>query len=97
MKGILSRQRQAIEELDAANKRLREMNRQIDDSSRYASLLLQSTRPGPQLSELFVMITITCSGSHAIMWVAITVFSTVMINDVLPVSLTALAMACRGR
>jgi hypothetical protein len=46
LKGILSRQRQAIEELDAANKRLREMNRQIDDSSRYAALLLKSIRPG---------------------------------------------------
>jgi hypothetical protein len=46
LKGILSRQRQAIEELDAANKRLREMNRQIDDSSRYAALLLKSIHPG---------------------------------------------------
>jgi hypothetical protein len=27
---------------------------------------------------------------------AITMFSTLMINDVLPLSLTALAMACRG-
>lgn len=43
-----------------------------------------------------MVITISCSGSHAILWMAITMFSTLMINDVLPLSLTALAMACRG-
>lgn len=72
------------------------MNQQIDDSSRYASLLLKLIRPGRQLSERFVVITISCSGSHAILWMGITMFSTLMINDVLPLSLTALAMACRG-
>jgi serine phosphatase RsbU (regulator of sigma subunit) len=51
--GVLYRQRQAIEELDAANKRLRDMNQQIDDSIRYAALLQKSILPDRQLSERF--------------------------------------------
>lgn len=51
--GVLARQRKAIEELDAANKRLREMNQQIDDSIRYAALLQKSILPDRQLSERF--------------------------------------------
>jgi methyl-accepting chemotaxis protein len=37
--GVLLRQREAIQELDAANSRLREVNQQIDDSIRHAALL----------------------------------------------------------
>jgi serine phosphatase RsbU (regulator of sigma subunit) len=51
--GVLCRQRLAIEQLDSANRRLREMNKQIDDSIRYAALLQQSILPDRQLSERF--------------------------------------------
>ncbi len=51
--GVLLRQRQAIEQLDSANQRLRDMNKQIDDSIRYAALLQKSILPDRQLSERF--------------------------------------------
>jgi serine phosphatase RsbU (regulator of sigma subunit) len=51
--GVLLRQREAIQELDAANSRLREVNQQIDDSIRYAALLQKSILPDRQLNERF--------------------------------------------
>jgi serine phosphatase RsbU (regulator of sigma subunit) len=51
--GVLVRQRLAIEQLDSANHRLREMNKQIEDSIRYAALLQKSILPDRQLSESF--------------------------------------------
>lgn len=51
--GVLLRQREVMQELDAANKRLREMNQQIDDSIRYAALLQKSILPDRQLNERF--------------------------------------------
>jgi phosphoserine phosphatase RsbU/P len=51
--GVLRRQRQAIEQLDSANRQLRHMNKQIDDSIRYAALLQKSILPDRQLDERF--------------------------------------------
>lgn len=51
--GVLLRQRRAIEQLDSVNRRLREMNKQIDDSIRYAALLQKSILPDRQLTERF--------------------------------------------
>jgi serine phosphatase RsbU (regulator of sigma subunit) len=51
--GVLRRQRLAIEQLGSANRRLSEMNKQIDDSIRYAALLQKSILPDRQLSERF--------------------------------------------
>lgn len=42
--GVLHRQRQAFEQLDLANQRLRDVNKQVDDSIRYAALLQRSCR-----------------------------------------------------
>lgn len=49
--GVLERQRQANHQLDAANRRLSEVNKQVEDSIRYAALLQQSILPDRQLSE----------------------------------------------
>ena len=51
--GVLARQRQAIAQLDTANQRLREVNKQVDDSIRYAALLQRSILHDRQLSERF--------------------------------------------
>jgi phosphoserine phosphatase RsbU/P len=51
--GVLVRQRQAIGQLDSANRQLRDMNKQIDDSIRYAALLQKSILPDRQLRECF--------------------------------------------
>jgi serine phosphatase RsbU (regulator of sigma subunit) len=51
--GVLCRQRQAIEQLDAVNRQLLDMNKQIDDSIRYAALLQRSILPDRQLNERF--------------------------------------------
>ena len=51
--GVLRRQRQAIEQLDSANHQLRQMNKQIEDSIRYAALLQKSILPDRQLNERF--------------------------------------------
>ena len=49
--GVLERQRQANHQLDAANRRLSEVNKQVEDSIRYAALQQQSILPDRQLSE----------------------------------------------
>jgi serine phosphatase RsbU (regulator of sigma subunit) len=51
--GVIRRQRLAIDQLDSANRNLLEMNKQIDDSIRYAALLQKSILPDRQLSEQF--------------------------------------------
>lgn len=51
--GVLHRQRQAFEQLDQANQRLRDVNKQVDDSIRYAALLQRSILPDRQLIERF--------------------------------------------
>lgn len=51
--GVLLRQRLAIDQLDAANRRLVDMNKQIEDSISYAALLQKSILPDRQLSEQF--------------------------------------------
>ena len=59
--GVLARQRQAIAQLDTANQRLREVNKQVDDSIRYAALLQRSILPDRQLSERFGL-------DHFVLW-----------------------------
>ena len=59
--GVLARQRQAIVQLDTANQRLREVNKQVDDSIRYAALLQRSILPDRQLSERFGL-------DHFVLW-----------------------------
>ncbi len=59
--GVLERQRQAIVQLDNANQRLREVNKQVDDSIRYAALLQRSILPDRQLSERFGL-------DHFVLW-----------------------------
>ena len=59
--GVLQRQRQAIRELDRANTRLRQVNKQVDDSIRYAALLQRSILPDRQLSERF-------GADHFVLW-----------------------------
>ena len=59
--GVLQRQRQAIVQLDNANQRLREVNKQVDDSIRYAALLQRSILPDRQLSERFGL-------DHFVLW-----------------------------
>ncbi|MFM7314464.1 MAG: SpoIIE family protein phosphatase [Cyanobium sp.] len=59
--GVLSRQRHAIHQLDDANQRLREVNKQVDDSIRYAALLQRSILPDRQLSERFGL-------DHFVLW-----------------------------
>ena len=51
--GVLRRQRQTIIQLDDTNQRLRDVNKQVDDSIRYAALLQRSILPDRQLSERF--------------------------------------------
>jgi len=58
---VLLRQRQAIEQVDSANRRLREVNKQVDDSIRYAALLQKSILPDRQLSERF-------GQEHFVLW-----------------------------
>jgi serine phosphatase RsbU (regulator of sigma subunit) len=59
--GVLHRQRQAFEQLDLANQRLRDVNKQVDDSIRYAALLQRSILPDRQLSERF-------GSDHFVLW-----------------------------
>ncbi len=59
--GVLHRQRQAYEQLDLANQRLRDVNKQVDDSIRYAALLQRSILPDRQLSERF-------GSDHFVLW-----------------------------
>ena len=59
--GVLHRQHQAIRQLDHANQRLREVNKQVDDSIRYAALLQRSILPDRQLSERFGL-------DHFVLW-----------------------------
>lgn len=58
---VLGRQRQAIDQVDSANRRLREVNKQVDDSIRYAALLQQSILPDRQLTERF-------GADHFVLW-----------------------------
>ncbi|MEB3353231.1 MAG: SpoIIE family protein phosphatase [Cyanobacteriota bacterium] len=58
---VLLRQRQAIDQVDSANRRLREVNKQVDDSIRYAALLQKSILPDRQLSERF-------GQEHFVLW-----------------------------
>lgn len=59
--GVLHRQRQAFEQLDQANQRLRDVNKQVDDSIRYAALLQRSILPDRQLTERF-------GADHFVLW-----------------------------
>jgi len=59
--GVLHRQRQAFEQLDLANQRLRDVNKQVDDSIRYAALLQRSILPDRQLTERF-------GSDHFVLW-----------------------------
>jgi len=59
--GVLQRQRQAIAQLDTANQQLRDVNKQVDDSIRYAALLQRSILPDRQLSERFGV-------DHFVLW-----------------------------
>ena len=59
--GVLERQREAILQLDNANQRLREVNKQVDDSIRYAALLQRSILPDRQLGERF-------GADHFVLW-----------------------------
>ena len=59
--GVLHRQRRAMQELDGANRRLRQVNKQVDDSIRYAALLQRSILPDRQLSERF-------GSDHFVLW-----------------------------
>ena len=59
--GVLQHQRQAISQLDLANTRLREINKQVDDSIRYAALLQKSILPDRQLTERFGV-------DHFVLW-----------------------------
>lgn len=59
--GVLIRQRQAFELLDSANQRLRDVNKQVDDSIRYAALLQKSILPDRQLTERF-------GNDHFVLW-----------------------------
>ncbi|MFU8884058.1 MAG: SpoIIE family protein phosphatase [Cyanobacteriota bacterium] len=58
---VLLGQRRAIELVDSANRRLREVNKQVDDSIRYAALLQKSILPDRQLSERF-------GQEHFVLW-----------------------------
>ena len=58
---VLLRQRLAIEQVDSANRRLQEVNKQVDDSIRYAALLQKSILPDRQLSERF-------GQEHFVLW-----------------------------
>lgn len=49
--GVLHRQRDAFQQLHNTNQRLRLVNKQVDDSIRYAALLQRSILPDRQLSE----------------------------------------------
>lgn len=59
--GVLERQRLAIAQLDDANQRLRQVNRQVDDSIRYAALLQRSILPDRQLAARF-------GDEHFVLW-----------------------------
>lgn len=59
--GVLLRQRQAFEQLDRTNQRLRDVNKQVDDSIRYAALLQRSILPDRQLTERF-------GTDHFVLW-----------------------------
>ena len=59
--GVLHRQREAMGLLDTANQQLREVNKQVDDSIRYAALLQRSILPDRQLSERFGL-------DHFVLW-----------------------------
>ena len=59
--GVLVRQRQAFAQLDSTNRRLRDVNKQVDDSIRYAALLQKSILPDRQLTERF-------GEDHFVLW-----------------------------
>jgi serine phosphatase RsbU (regulator of sigma subunit) len=59
--GVLRRQREALQERDRLNRRLREINRQVDDSIRYAALLQRSILPDRQLQQSF-------GEDHLLLW-----------------------------
>ena len=59
--GVLHRQRRAMQDLDAVNQRLRKVNKQVDDSIRYAAMLQRSMLPDRQLSERF-------GSDHFVLW-----------------------------
>jgi len=58
---VLHGQRVAIGQLDAANRRLQDVNKQVDDSIRYAALLQKSILPDRQLRERF-------AEDHFVVW-----------------------------
>jgi serine phosphatase RsbU (regulator of sigma subunit) len=58
---LLRQQRQAMVQLDDANRRLRAVNKQVDDSIRYAALLQSSILPDRQISGRF-------GENHFVIW-----------------------------
>ena len=59
--GVLLRQRDSLAELDRLNRRLKVINKQVDDSIQYAALLQQSILPDRQLRQRF-------GDDHTVLW-----------------------------